>query len=143
MKFLLLMLSVFILISCTSMPKSAYESGWNNDSSESIYKECATVWLEKDVFIPQNLNRLVQLKLLSGNDAGRVKIADLRPGDSECLIYATYGLNRSKVKFVINKNKQLISKTVTYSCKNSQVKCPGTEIEIIDGKVSYIKELSN
>jgi len=143
MRFLFFILSAFVIISCAYAPKSAYESGWNNDMSNNIYKECAPVWLEKDVFVPQNLNRLVQLKLLSDNDAGRVKVADLRTGDSECLIYATYGLNRSKVKFVINKEKQLISKTVTYSCKNSQVKCPGEEIKIIDGKISTIKELPN
>lgn len=143
MKAMFFILIAFVLAACTSVHKSAYQSGWNNNSSENTYKECAMVWLDKDMFIQQNLNRLVQLNLLSNDEAGRVKEADLRSGDSECLVYATYGLNHSKVTFFMNKDKQLISKTVHYSCQNSRVKCPGSEITIINGRVSNIKELTN
>lgn len=142
MKYLILISLSFIIGACSSTPKSAYESGWDNEISENTYKECSPVWLNKDMFVSKNLNRLVKLGYLNSNQAERVKENNIRVGDPECAAYAANGLIRSNVTITRNKNGQLTSKGFGYSCKNSQAKCPGVFITVSNGRITNIQPLA-
>lgn len=129
-----------ILSGCTN---SAYDSGWNGDTSLKTFHECAATSPSKNFYYDQNADRLVQLDLLTQAEANRAKQHRVMVGDKECLAYAAYGMRPSKYIFATGpgKEKKLLSKTVEYRCADSQIPCPGNSFTIADGKVIAINQL--
>ncbi len=131
-----------LLSACSVTPESAYESGWNLKKSEGTYKECAMTWLNKDMFMAQNMDRLIALGYLTKEQAIRAAKSEVRVGDPECLAFAAFGLTRgSKLSFVNDINKNLLERKLNYSCEESNAKCPGVSITIKNGIVSSVSSL--
>ncbi|MCC2960537.1 hypothetical protein LK540_08835 [Massilia sp. IC2-278] len=131
-------ISIVALTACSSLKQSAYQSGWNNDTNEAAYRECGMYRIAKGMPVQQNLDRLVALGKLSPEQASRASKADVRPGDPECLAFAAYGLNRKEIGITKNSDGLVISKQATYACADSDVPCPGIQVEFSDGKVTAI-----
>lgn len=129
-----------ILSGCTT---SAYESGWNGEQSYKIFHECAQSSTSKNIYIEQNVDRLVPMGLLTQQEADKAKSHLVSVGDKECLAYAAYGFKPSKYVFTFGPapKKLLISRTVEYRCQESKISCPGQAFKIADGQVIAITPL--
>jgi len=142
MKNVLSLCALTLMTACSVTPESAYESGWNLKKSEGTYKECAMTWLKKDMFMAQNMDRLITLGYLTKEQAIRAAKSEVRVGDPECLAFAAFGLTRgSKLSFVNDSNKNLLERELNYSCKESNATCPGVSITIENGVVSSVYSL--
>ncbi|MBP2856165.1 hypothetical protein J8657_00955 [Dickeya oryzae] len=130
---------VFIVTGCSS---SAYDSGWNSDTTYNVFHECAKTSFAPGFYFPENADRLVAMKLLSKEEAEKAKSHNVSVGDKECVAYAAYGFNPARYTYVTNTKKQLISRDVSYTCDKSPVTCPGKTISIADGKVVGIETFS-
>ncbi|MBS7413374.1 hypothetical protein [Pseudomonas syringae] len=138
-KFCAALFSVALVAGCSSNP-SAFQSGWTNDTNENAYKECGSFRYAGHEY-GNTLDKLVAAKKLTAAQANRAIARDVRVGDSECLAYAAYGLDRKTIKFEHNSKKQLVVKSVTYECKTNPVSCPGIRVTFVDGTVQSISPL--
>jgi hypothetical protein len=130
---------VLTLTACSTVPESAYESGWNNQVSEATYEECGKTTWNKEMYSSQNLARLVPLGYLTKEQATRASRQDVRIGDPECLVFAAYGLNRGKsFNFTTDTNKNLVEREFSYTCDTSDAKCPGITFKVKNGVVAEI-----
>ena len=128
-----------VLTACSTVPESAYDSGWNNDVSEATYKECGKTTWNKGMYSSQNLRRLVPLGFLTQEQALRASKQEVRVGDPECLVFAAYGLKRGKFfNFTNDANKNLIEREFSYTCDTSDIKCPGKTFKVKNGVVTEI-----
>ncbi|KJN14595.1 hypothetical protein [Enterobacter sichuanensis] len=128
----------FLVCGCSS---SAYDSGWNSDKSYNTFSECAKTSFSKGFYFPENADRLVSMGLLTKEEAAKAKLHSVSVGDKECLAYAAYGFTVAQYQFSTNTKKQLISRSVTYTCDKSFVECPGKKITIVDGRVVGIESI--
>jgi len=135
-----ILVAVLLISGCSN---SAYESGWNSDKSSQTFRECSLAGLNKNIFIDQNVDRLVPLGLLDQQEAEKAKRHEVSVGEKECAVYAAYGMWPAKYKFTSNTKKQLITKEITYLCDQSPIACPGYNFVITDGRVSSINRVVN
>lgn len=129
---------VFAISGCAS---SAYESGWNSKTTSDAFHECAQTSVTPGFYFPENADRLVTMNLLSKEEAEKAKRHQVSVGDRECVAYAAYGFHPAKYDFTSNKEKQLLSRKVTYACDKSPIECPGKIITIADGRVIGVEVL--
>ncbi|MEY8711379.1 hypothetical protein [Mangrovibacter phragmitis] len=134
----LLLCVVFVVSGCAS---SAYESGWNAEKTYDVFHECAQTSFSPGFYFPENADRLVSMNLLSKEEAAKAKSHNVSVGDRECVAYAAYGFNVSQYHFSTNTKKQLVSRSVSYTCDRTFVECPGKKITIADGKVISIENI--
>lgn len=141
MKHATLLLCILAAAGCTPVAKrSVYASGWSDYSSGVAFKACAPYHLQKNMPVEPNLELLVARGLLTADQAQRARVADVRMGDPECLVYAAYGLSTDTVTFFRRTiNDGLIHKSVAYWCSNSEAPCPGVVVTIADGTVTNIR----
>jgi len=145
MKAAAIALVVMAVAACTPVAKrSVYPSGWSNFSSNETFRACAPYHLQKNMPIEHNLELLVTHGLLTQDQSQRVRIADVRVGDPECMVYAAYGLTTgSQTFFRGTKNDGLIQRSVAYWCANSEAPCPGVVVTIADGRVTNIRQATS
>jgi len=133
---------VSVLSGCVStVEKSAYTSGWTQKHSLKTQEQCGLVWIDKDHYMPGNLQVLVTYGLLTSEQAARVPTKELRVGDPECMVHATFGITQSRVVSSRDAKQHLISVRFTYRCENSPVGCPGVEVDVADNHVASITPL--
>ena len=135
-KKLLVLLVVSQLAACSNQPSSAYESGWTSNTNEDAYAACGIYRIQKGFQDPAVLSQLVSSQRLTSEQAQRAAQRNVKVGDPECLAYAAYGLDRTKIVFHKNKAGEATAKSVTYLCSQSEVPCPGLTVTFSDGKVT-------
>ena len=143
MRYIPLILACVVLVAGCAMPasRSAYPSGWSMDRSAQVQKQCGVVWIGMVHSTPSNVPYLVSKGLLNQEQATRVDMQDVRPGDPECMVYAAYGLREGQATFQWDAKKRLVSIQFDYRCDVSPLACPGRRVLVSDGRVSAISRL--
>lgn len=137
---LLVLALISQLAACAS--KSAYDSGWTDETNEQAYGACGQYRVNKQFSNPGVLEGLIASGALSRSQAQRAIKQDVRIGDSECLAYAAYGLDRAVITTQKNTKGQVTQRLVTYQCSRSEVSCPSVRVHFADGVVSSIETIS-
>lgn len=141
-KIILAVAYVVILSGCVrAMERSAYSSGWTQKQSLKTQEQCGLVWIDKDHYMPGNLQVLVTYGLLTPEQAARVPTKELRVGDPECMVHETFGINQSRVTSSRDAKQHLVSVRFAYRCESSPVGCPGVQVDVADGHVTAITPL--
>lgn len=137
------LLLLTMLPACGSGPstRSAYSSSWSLATSLDAQRQCGVVRLSKGVFVSQNLQLLVERHYLTREQAERVVVQNVLVGDPECVAYAAFGVWQAKNTQRTDRKKRLIQLEVDFSCQNSDVPCPGTRVQVIDGVITSISPL--
>lgn len=132
LKFIIALGSIAALTACSTLRQSAFPSGWNDETNEAAYIECGAYKINK------GYQALVDNGKLTPEQALRASKGDVRTGDSECLAYAAYGLDRKTIGVTTSLEGLVIGKQATYICTNSDVPCPGVRVEFSDGRVTSV-----
>lgn len=138
MKRIFTVFSALALTACTAIegsPKNTIKMG---DSIQTPYAACGIYRQSKGVANPSVMDNLIAHNVLTPAQATRAMNADVHIGDSECLAYAAYGLQRSKITITKDVKGKVQSEQITYSCTNSDVPCPGLTVQFSNGKVTDI-----
>lgn len=132
------------LLGCAGDPfhRSAYPSGWSQATTLAAQKRCGVVRWDKGILAQPNLDLLVTHGYLTPEQASRAAQQDVRPGDPECLAWAAFGLQQTKVTMQTDGHGKLFTLTIDYRCVRSDVACPGRRVDVVDGVVTSVSPLA-
>ncbi|SEN75054.1 hypothetical protein [Pseudomonas sp. ok266] len=134
-KKMLVLLTVLPLAACSNQPSSAFDSGWTSKTNEEAYANCGSFRFNKGFQDPSVIQRLVESRQLTAEQAAQAVQRNVKVGDPECLAFAAYGLDVQRFDIYRNNAGETTARAVTYSCSQSDVPCPGLTVTFSDGKV--------